>query len=156
MGLYVRILAPGRGAQFPDETSHFVQVGVDADHVIITEPWFEILPEGDAADVEITVDQDTAFVGFGLEGGIGFLRSQAPSGELILDTKLDLRGDAMQMPAGEQTIVVYIRSCSGNCGLLDEPTDLCSVEATIEPGGSYELTVDVIDYDRAECAIRVR
>jgi hypothetical protein len=30
---------------------------------------------------------------------------------------------------------------------------VCSVEAVLDPGGRYELTVDVVDYDLAKCAI---
>lgn len=152
MGLYVRILAPSRGAQYPDETSHYIRVGIE-DHTAVYDPWYEVLPnEDEAADLAITV-QHGQLAGGGMEGSIGFIRSEGSSGELILDTKIDPRGDVVAAAAGDQTIFVYVRNCDGNCGHLDEPIDFCSVEAMIEPDAAYELTVDIHDDNRADCSI---
>jgi len=151
-GLYVALSAPEFELQLV--TSHDLRVGVDADHVVITEPFFEVLPpDADAEQLNIAFEAPDEPVILGIEGAIGFIRSHAPDGGLALDTIISLEGDSVDVPIGQQTLVVYYRTCGGWCSRLDEPRDFCVVEATIEKGAPYDLTVKVVDSNRAECTL---
>ena len=152
MGLYVTLSAPE--LDIPLVTSHDLTVGVDDEHVAITEPFFEILPaEADAAQLNIEFEQPDQPILLGIEGAIGFIRSLAPDGTLQLDTIVSFEGDTVDVPIGEQTLVVYYRTCGGFCSHLDGPTDFCVVDAEIEEGGAYEMTVKVVNADRAVCEL---
>ena len=89
----------------------------------------------------------------GIEGAIAFIRSLAPDATLQLDTIISFEDDTVDVPIGEQTLVVYYRTCDGNCSLLSRPQDFCFVDAEIEKGARYDLTVKVVDRDRAVCEL---
>jgi hypothetical protein len=152
LGLYVKIIEPDP-AMPPPETSHDLIDDVDGEWVG-TGPWFEVLPAGeDDAAVEILLDESADGIDTGLEGGIVFVRSHAADASVVLDTKIDRQSPTLvSAPAGEQEIVVYARSCDGNCALLDPAMDVCSVATTIEPGERYDLMV-VVQAHRSDCLI---
>jgi hypothetical protein len=151
VGLYVKIIDPDP-AMPPRETSHDLIDDVDGEWVH-TGPWFEVLPTGDQATIEIVLDESADGIDTGMEGGIVFVRSHAADGSVILDTKIDRAAPTLvSAPAGEQEIVVYARSCDGNCALLDVAVDVCSVATTIEPGERYDLRVAVQSH-RSDCLI---
>ena len=151
MGLYVTFSAPDPGG-IPLVTSHDLGVGVDDEHVVITEPFFEILaPDANTAQLDVVFEPPDEPMLLGIEGALGFIRSLAPDGALQLDTIISLDADTVEVPTGEQTLVVYYRTCSGSCSLLGGPTDFCVVDATIEEGARYEMRVEVVNADRAVC-----
>jgi len=153
LGMFVSIAPP---ENMPVVTSHDVVIGVDAEHVIITEPWREMLPpEGETASVDIVLEWPDEPMMLGIEGAIGFIRSHGQDGRLSMDRIVSLDTDTVDAPVGGQTLVAYYRTCSGNCAILDEPTDFCEVEADIEPGLRYRLTVDILNRDRATCSVDV-
>ena len=149
-GLYVALSMPDG---FPRETSYNIIVGVGEDHVVITEPFAEVLPAGDAvADLNIRFQDPDQPVILGIEGAIFFLRSLDADGEVILDRIVKHPEATVPIPVGTQTLVAYYRTCDGNCGLLDPPLDFCSIEADIEPGRTYDFTVAVQGPESAACA----
>jgi hypothetical protein len=150
-GLYVKLSVPNG---FPMETSHDMIVGVDEDHVVITEPFAEVLPAGDAvANLDVRFRYPDQAVMLGIEGAIFFLRSLDADGEVIVDRIVQSPEATVAIPAGAQTLVAYYRPCDGNCGLLDGPQDFCAVEADIEPGRTYELIVAVQEPQSAVCTV---
>jgi hypothetical protein len=150
-GLYVKLSVP---TGFPMETSHDVIVGVDEDHVVITEPFAEVLPAGETvADLNLTFQYPDQPMSLGIEGAIFFLRSLDADGEVILDRIVQSPEATVAIPSGAQTLVAYYSSCDGSCGLLDPPQDFCSVEADIEPGRTYELVVAVQGPESAACTV---
>lgn len=135
-------------------TSHDIIVGVDEDHVVITEPWVETRPEGaEVATLEVAFPEPDRPVMLGIEGAMFFLRSLDVDGTVILDRIVGHPDSTLEIPAGAQTLVAYHRPCDGSCGLLDPPHDICSIEAEIERGGTYRLIVEVQGQERAACTI---
>lgn len=145
MGLYVTISAPGAGG-FLGETSH--------DLLDTGQPFFEVLPPGAAtAQLNVGFEEPEQPITLGIEGAIAFIRSHAPDGTLMLDTIISFEGDIADIPIGEQTLVVYYRTCDANCSMLDGPQEFCIVDAEIEEGIRFDLTVKVVDRDRAVCEL---
>ena len=91
----------------------------------------------------------------GMEGAIVFLRSHDVDGDVILDRIIHYPEATVPIPVGTQTLVAYYRNCDGNCGLLDPPEDFCSIEADIEPGGTYDFTVAAQGPAGAACTVDV-
>ena len=134
--------------------SHRIIVGIGADHVGITEPLVEAIPPPGNDDVEVRIefplpDQP---VMLGIEGALAFLRVHAAEGGIIADRIVSFEGETVPMPAGDHTLVVYYRTCDGSCAVLDPPHTFCTLVATLNPGGRYELAVDIQDRDFATCA----
>jgi hypothetical protein len=117
-----------------------------------------VRPEaGDTAvlNVEVEFGRRDEPIMLGIEGAIPFVRSHDVEGAIILDRIISLSGSSeVDIGVGEQTLVVYYRPCDGGCGLLDPPTDFCSVDADITPGGRYRLLVEIQSRDRATCTLR--
>jgi hypothetical protein len=141
-GLYVTIQDPTDG--WPHATSHWMS---ENDTWV---PWREVKATGDSATLEVTFDGHG--LGGGMEGDVFFLESEAGGNE-TLDVKMDPRGDTHQIPVGPQTLTPSVRTCSGNCGVLDARSALCAVEASIEPGARYELAIVGTDWDEADCTL---
>ena len=138
------------------EASHQVIVGVGADHVAITEPLVEVIPETGDDDAEVTVafEQADPPVMLGMEGAVAFLRAHAPDGSVVMDRIVDFEGDSVALAPGEYVLVPYYRSCDGNCGLLDPPHEFCSIDAVVEADGVYELVIPIRDREVADCEYR--
>ena len=150
LGLYVTLSAP---QDMPVTTSIDVIVGVDEDHTTIREPWVEVRPaDGGTATLDVVFPPPDEPMLLGIEGAIGFIRSNDADGRMILDRIVALDVDTIEIPAGDQTLVAYYRSCSGGCAVLDEHHDFCEVEARIDAGARYELTVEVLGMHRAQPA----
>jgi hypothetical protein len=150
LGMFVKLAVP---EDFPVETSHNVIVGVDADHVIITEPWVDILADGGTATLDVVYPPADRPIVLGIEGAIYFVRSTDADGELILDAIVGHDDGTIEIPVGEQTLVAYYRTCDGNCALLDEAQDFCEISADVVEGARYELTVEVHGPLRATCTL---
>ena len=154
-GLYVAIAAPEPADGLYGATSHDIIIGVDADHVAQVEPWFELEPPRDAsAPLEVTFVDPGQPLMLGVEGAIPFVRTDALDGSLATDQILTFQGGTAALPLGENRIVAYYRTCDGNCRILDPPHEFCAVETEVVEGLRYELSVRVLDTDRAECDLR--
>jgi hypothetical protein len=143
---------PTPGASFAGgETSPDVIVGVDADRVIITEPWVDVLADGGTATATLNIVPPSGEVPMvlGIEGAIYFVRSTDADGELILDAIVGHEGGPLEIPAGGQTLTAYYRTCDGSCSLLGEAQDFCATQAEVVEGARYELTVEVHGLHRA-------
>lgn len=145
MGLYVTISAPVPGG-ISLETSH--------DLLNTGRPFVEVLPpDADTAQLNVAFEEPEQPMMLGIEGAIAFIRSHAPDGTLQLDTLISFEGDTVDVPLGEQTLVVYYRACDANCSNLDGPHEFCVVDAEIEEGIRFDLTVKVVDRDLAVCEL---
>jgi hypothetical protein len=152
LGMYVTFAEP----LFPMmTTSHHIVVGVDAEHLIITEPWHEVVPAGDdLASVEIRFAEPDEPIMLGIEGAIGFIASHDEDGATTLERIIDFAGSTeVDVAAGGQTLVVFYRACDGSCGILDAPGEFCRVDADIDPAGRYRLLVEIHARDRATCTL---
>jgi hypothetical protein len=132
-----------------------VIVGVDANHTVITQPLIEVIPPAgdDDAELDISFVQVGPPFMLGIEGAFGFLRAHAADGSIVLDRIVELTQDRVAVPPGDFTLLVYYRTCDGNCGLLDPEQEFCSIVADIESGERYELEVTVNDPQHAGCAL---
>ena len=98
-----------------------------------------------------------------IEGSVSFLRVvQTGSGEVLADGRatdgVQVRGrDALFSRAvepGEYRLVSYQRSCNGNCGILDPPSDRC--DATVRVPAGDTLTATVVLGQNGGCTVRER
>ncbi len=62
-----------------------------------------------------------------------------------------LEPTTLEIASGEQTMVVYFRTCNGNCAILDEPNDFCRLDLDIKPNRSYRTVVRIVDRETATC-----
>lgn len=110
-----------------------------------TQPLVEIIPTVASGAPEVEVQWvETDGVVLGIEGTVGFLRSVAADGSVILDRMMKTEGRSRYPTrSGEQTLVAYYRTCDGNCGMLDPETQLCTQVGTLESGHAYLLEVSL-------------
>lgn len=122
---------------------HRVIVGIDENHVIITEPLVEVLPRSGAHDASLTFDleQTDPPTLLGIEGVVYFLRARDRSGSVVMDRILRLEGDTVSLPPGIYRLEAYYRACDGNCGLLDPPHQLCATDAALQARTAYLFVV---------------
>jgi hypothetical protein len=132
-----------------------VIVGVGEDHVAITQPLVEVFPPATNQDAEVRVifEQEDQPVMLGIEGALGFLRAHAPDGSVVLDRIVELTEDTVTVPPNDYVLFAYYRTCDGSCTLLDPEQEFCSVDAALDPGGRYELSVTIVEVQRAECVL---
>jgi D-alanyl-D-alanine dipeptidase len=90
-----------------------------------------------------------------IEGSVAFLRVRNAAGRVVLDeSSRRVRWRVRRrLPAGRYRLTSFERPCSGNCSLLDPPTDRCSrritiiahgrtgVRATVRPGRGCRMRV---------------
>ena len=142
-GLYVSIPEDFETAQFMG-TSHDITVGVDDTNTVIREPWFDVGPGPDkpSAELDVTVDfQDDEPVMLGIEGAIFFVGSHEAASRLVLDGIVPFEGGMLNAPPGQQTLEAYYRTCGGHCAALDPPSSFCTIQADLDAGARYELSV---------------
>jgi hypothetical protein len=152
-GLYVNATAP-RPDGIPPDWSHDIIVGVDEAHRTITRPFVELLPPAvGSAELRIGFRRPERPLMLGVEGAIAFLRSHAPGGELAMERVVSWDGEAVDIPSGPMTLIVAYRTCDGSCALLDPNVDICSVDAEIQRGAHYELSVRIMTAQRAACEL---
>ncbi|MDQ2934686.1 MAG: hypothetical protein M3R49_06845 [Chloroflexota bacterium] len=110
-----------------------------------SQPLVELIPTvaKDAPQVEVKwIETDGVLLG--IEGALGFLRSVAADGSVILDRMMETEGPSRYpTPPGEQTLVAYYRTCDGNCGTLDPEEQLCAQVGALESGHAYVLEVSL-------------
>ena len=80
------------------------------------------------------------------EGTVSFVRVRDASGALAVRRRVRHRPRfriTRQLPSGRYRVISYQRPCSGNCELLDPPTDRCARPIRILSGGLTEAAVRV-------------
>jgi hypothetical protein len=82
---------------------------------------------------------------YGIEGQVAFVRAVANSGVVVLEQTFEWPHAEHQLPVGTYQVTVYLRTCDGNCGNLDEPTLSCTADIFVEPGdiASIEYALDI-------------
>ena len=136
LGMYVTLDSPPNGLL---TTSHDTDAG----------PFREVVPaEGPTATVELGFAEGSPGM-LGLEGAIYFVRSHDADGEVIADRIVVEENGTVEIGTGAQTLVAYYRTCNGNCASLDGAQDFCEVDAEIQAGTRYVLTIDVDDPGQA-------
>jgi hypothetical protein len=138
-----------------------VIVGVDADHMIITEELAEVLPPEDGVPASVHLRFETEGdqpVILGIEGAIGFVSAHAPDGSVVLDRMVEMQAgeEVVEMPGGDYLLRLYYRPCDGNCGLLDPAQEFCSIEESFVAGARYDVTVTMQQAGPAHCTFQPR
>ena len=87
------------------------------------------------------------------EGPTFFLKGSGEDGALVLDVMVPREGGPFAISPGSYTLTAYQRFCSGECGGLDPPQELCSVTVDLVAGTSYVLTTDMSPKQIPECLI---
>jgi hypothetical protein len=152
-GLYVSIPENFEEA-WARGTSHDISVGVDDTNTVVREPWFDVAPNAGDPTAELAVSlQAPDDLMLGIEGAVLFLASHDAGGSLVLDAIVPFEGGMVEAPTGHQTLEAYYRTCSGNCALLDPPHTFCTVEADLDAGTRYHLTVAITDPEQADCSL---
>ena len=123
------------------DTGTRVITGVDARHVVITEPLIVVIPERTARSGSVAVTVGPQPLMLGIEGAVIFLRAVSVDGTTVADRVVMEETDTW-LPAGQYTLQAYYRTCDGNCGLLDPAAEFCHTDADVEASGSYVLTVE--------------
>jgi hypothetical protein len=73
---------------------------------------------------------------FAIEGEFTYVRIEGE--EHVLHPPADLR---IGLTPGSHQVEVWHRTCDGNCGNLDPPTDRCAAEVTVAEGGTALATI---------------
>lgn len=89
----------------------------------------------------------------GGEGPTFFLKGSGEDGAPVLDVMVPREGGDVAIPPGSYTLTAYQRFCSGECGGLDPPQELCSVTIDVVAGTSYVLTTDMSPKQIPECLV---
>jgi hypothetical protein len=109
-------------------------------------------PGPDAVDVSVRQIYDMSQGGY-FEGSYSYVRVESLAGEKVIEKRF-LEGEKLgplrflstttvRLAPGSYRLVSFQRPCSGNCGLLDPPTDKCSREMVVAPDRSVEATITV-------------
>jgi hypothetical protein len=85
-----------------------------------------------------------------IEGEFTYVHVEATDGGSFVERRLD---DELRLPlaAGRYTLGVWHRTCDGNCGLLDPPTDRC--EETLVLRGQEMTRVTIENTPGSPCRI---
>jgi hypothetical protein len=79
-----------------------------------------------------------------IEGSYSYVRIEDGDGHKVTEERLSSHGDAaIQLDPGSYRLVSYQRTCDGNCGNLDPPSDSCSGGFTASSQGSLSANVNV-------------
>jgi hypothetical protein len=68
-----------------------------------------------------------------IEGAYSYVRVEK-DGDPIVEKRLDDEKTAITIAAGSYRMITYQRTCDGNCGTLDEPSDRCGENFKIDDG----------------------
>ena len=91
-----------------------------------------------------------------VEGSVGFVRIERPSGRKVLTRRLPLDDPRITVPLrpGRYRLKSWQRPCDANCGTLDPPTDRCSRMLTIRSGERLRAIIRL--NPATGCVIRLR
>jgi hypothetical protein len=79
-----------------------------------------------------------------IEGSYSYVRIEDADGHKVTEERLPSHGGAtIQLDPGSYRLVSYQRTCDGNCGNLDPPSDSCSGGFTASGKSSLSANVNV-------------
>jgi hypothetical protein len=78
-----------------------------------------------------------------IEGEFSYVRVSGEDGGSVAERRLD-PGDALHLSlaAGSYTLSVWHRTCDGNCGYLDPPSDRCEETLVLRAHEVTSLTIE--------------
>jgi hypothetical protein len=80
---------------------------------------------------------------FPIEGEFSYVRAAGDSGAPAAESRLDSEGTLrLRLAADRYTLRVWHRTCDGNCGLLDPPTDRCEQTVELAADEVVKLTIE--------------
>lgn len=98
--------------------------------------------------------------GIPTEGFVSYLRLTQADGEVVgqreLRGPLPDRRATFQLPEGDYRLIAYQRTCAGNCGFLDPPSNRCAEELALRGGQARRVVVAVAFGDGDRCSITAR
>jgi hypothetical protein len=78
------------------------------------------------------------------EGALSYIRVERAAGGTLLDRRLPgSQKVTLRLHPGAYRLVSWQRTCDGNCGNLDPPTDRCARPFTVKPHQKLEATIRV-------------
>jgi hypothetical protein len=96
-------------------------------------------PSGELRIVEVHVPGAP----FPIEGEFSYVRAAGDDGAPDLERRLDPDGTLrLRMAAGRYALSVWHRTCDGNCGLLDPPSDRCEQTLDLHADEVVKLTIE--------------
>jgi hypothetical protein len=79
-----------------------------------------------------------------VEGALSYVRVERAAGGTLLTRRLPGSQQLMlRLKPGAYRLVSWQRTCDGNCGNLDPPSDRCARPCTIKPHQKLEVTIRV-------------
>ena len=79
-----------------------------------------------------------------IEGSYSYVRIEDADGHKVSEERLSSHGETtIRLDPGSYTLVSYQRTCDGNCGSLDPPSDSCSGGFTASGESSLSANVNV-------------
>ena len=77
-----------------------------------------------------------------IEGAYAYIRVEQPDGSKVMERRL--KGSAtVELAAGRYRLLSWQRTCDGNCGYLDPPSDQCSEGFEVRHDQGLGATVTV-------------
>src|SRR5919199_3549405 len=105
-------------------------------------------PTGELRIVEVHVPGAP----FPIEGEFSYVRAAGEDGAAA-EGRLDSEGTIrLRLAAGRYTLSVWHRTCDGNCGLLDPPSDRC--EQTLDLAADEVVKLTIENAPSSPCRIR--
>jgi WD40 repeat protein len=98
----------------------------------------------DAAELRV-VEVHVPGAPFAIEGEITYLRLERADGGVVKEATLPNASEPpfrVAVEPGRYTLAVWHRTCDGNCGYLDPPSDRCRAGLDLRPGSSTEVTIE--------------
>jgi hypothetical protein len=96
-------------------------------------------PSGELRIVEVRVPGSPVPI----EGEFSYVRATGDDGAPAAEGRLDSEGALrLRLAAGRYTLRVWHRTCDGNCGFLDPPSDRCEQTLDLAADEVVKLTIE--------------
>jgi len=105
-------------------------------------PLVEVRPHNDPEGGAISIDVIDRTM-LGIEGYVVFGKLVAQDGSVVMDMRIPNEGLGVSVPSGTYAFSAYYRNCDANCGYLDPPEPLCSMDVSTvyEAGAAINVSV---------------
>jgi len=77
-----------------------------------------------------------------IEGALSYIRIKS-TGATVTRQLPASHQVTLRMAPGAYRLMSWQRTCDGNCGYLDGPTDACWIDLDLAPGEHHRLVVDI-------------
>jgi hypothetical protein len=79
-----------------------------------------------------------------IEGAYSYIRIERATGAALTERRLAFSNRLMlRVPPGAYRLMSWQRTCDGNCGYLDPPSNRCAVPFKLRPGEEVEVEIRV-------------